>query len=153
MPSRRAQRKFRERQRTRLQDSESKIAELSQHVEQLQLRMAELERTNTALQAASAPSALEAEAPSASAGPGPSPQPSAAEAPGRGLVALPQPPGCPGSRGECPVLSEDGSIVFLRQGARQRCAASPRLHCSICPSWTSLQQQPLQHPGCAQAGT
>ena len=64
MCSRRAQRKFRERQRTRLQDSESKIAELSQHVEQLRLRMAELERANAALQAAGAPRALDAPAPS-----------------------------------------------------------------------------------------
>ncbi|KAK9821558.1 hypothetical protein WJX81_001441 [Elliptochloris bilobata] len=50
--NRRAQRKFRERQRSRLEDSESKVAALSQQVEQMQLRMAELERSNAALQAA-----------------------------------------------------------------------------------------------------
>lgn len=131
--SRRAQRKFRERQRTRLQDRESKIAELSQHVEQLRLRMAELERTNAALQAAGAPRALDAPALSTSPGPGPSPRLGAAEAPKRELAAVRQAPGWPGSRGESAVLSADGRIVFLRQGARQRTVASPWLHCFVPP--------------------
>ena len=150
--SRRAQRKFRERQRTRLQDSESKIAELSQHVEQLRLRMAELERTNAALQAAGAPRALDAPGPATLPSPGPSPRTGAAEAPKRELAAVPLAPGWPGSREESAVLSEDGSIVFFRQGACQRIVVSPLLHCFIPSQAACLQQQPMQRLGVHAGG-